>query len=43
MRDGHNTLYELVPADGSAIGNQSRKERFSNTVKGAREAVLEHG
>lgn len=41
MPDGHNTLYELVPADGSAIGNQSRKERFPSTVKGAREAVLE--
>ena len=41
MPDGHNTLYELVSADGSAIGNQSRKERFPSTVKGAREAAFE--
>lgn len=41
MPDGYNTLYELVPADGSAIGNQSRKERFPGTVKGAREAAFD--
>lgn len=41
MPDVHNTLYELVPADGSAIGNQSRKERLTSTVKGAREVAFD--
>ena len=41
MPDLQDTLYRLVPEDGSAIGNQSLREKFLSTAKGASEADFE--
>ena len=41
MPDLQDTLYRLVPEDGSTIGNQSLREKFLSTAKGAREADFE--
>jgi adenine-specific DNA-methyltransferase len=51
MPDLLDTLYRLVPEDGSAIGNQSLREKFLSTVSGAsdsdfeaaRDALVVHG
>jgi len=51
MPDLQDTLFQLVPEDGSAIGNQSLLERFLGVAKGAgaadfeaaREALIEQG
>ena len=41
MPDLQDTLYRLVPEDGSAIGNQSLREKFLSTAKDASDADFE--